>query len=76
MTTAIMFEPRTQRQIDLLTSLAEQLRIAFNYIPKKEVKTIKQAANPTTLAAIKEAKEGQCVQYADFDDFKQQMYAL
>jgi len=76
MATAIMFEPRTQKQIDLLTSLAEQLRIAFNYVPAKERRAIKRAANPVTLAAIKEAKEGKCVQYSNFEDFKQQMYAL
>ena len=74
--TAIMFQPKTQVQLDLLTALAQNLKIQFNYIPKARALAIKRELNATTLAAMQEAKEGKCIQYKSFDDFKARMYEL
>lgn len=69
MATAIMFQPKTRVQMDLLTAMAQQMRIAFDYVPMKEVHSIKHKFNAQTIAAIKESENGPCEHFDTVEDY-------
>lgn len=69
MATAIMFQPKTRVQMDLLTAMAQQMRIAFDYVPAKEVRTIKRKFNAQTIAAINESENGPCEHFDTIEDY-------
>ena len=67
--TGIMFEPKTAKQMDLLTAMAQQMKIAFEYVPIKKVRAYKRKFNATTIAAIKEAESGACEHFDTIEDY-------
>jgi len=69
MATAIMFQPKTQVQMNLLAAIAQQMRIAFDYVPAKEVREIKRKFNAKTIAAIKESENGTCEHFDTVEDY-------
>ena len=69
MSTAIIFEPKTATQMDLLTAMAQQMKITFEYVPIKKVRAYKRKFNATTIAAIKEAESGACEHFDTIEDY-------
>lgn len=69
MATAIVFKPKTRVQMDLLTAMAQQMHITFDYLPIKEVRAIKRKFNAQTKAAIKESENGPCEHFDTVEDY-------
>ena len=69
MATAIMFQPKTEVQMDLLATMAQQMHIAFEYVPIKKVRNYKRQFNAATRAAIKEAEAGPCERFETIEDY-------
>ena len=67
--TAIMFQPKTEAQMNLLTAMAQQMHIVFDYVPIQKVRSYKRKFNATTCAAVKEAESGQCERFETIEDY-------
>ena len=66
---AIVFQPKSPMQLDLLSKMAQQMRISYRVVPNKEAGAIRRSLKAETIAAIKEAESGTCTRYNTIEDY-------